>query len=176
MSTSSPSSHPAPAGVAIRPIRPDDLARELAFVQGLSRRTGYQRLMSSRRLTMAELRRFTTIDPEHEAALVAVADHGRRQVGVARYVEQETGEAEFALVLADDWQGRGLGRVLLEQLIDTARAHGLRALVGTTFSQNVPMLALARKLGFRTRRVPGNAIETELRLDLAEEGGQATLH
>lgn len=159
-------STPFTADVSIRPIRPEDLPRELAFARALSPRTGYQRLMSTRRMSMAELRRLTRIDPQHEAALVAVVDDGRRQVGVARFVEQEGGAAEFALVLADDWQGRGLGGALLRQLVDTARRRGLCALVGTTFSQNTAMLALARRLGFRTSRVPGQAIETQLRLEL----------
>src|SRR5712691_6374830 len=103
--------------ITIRPICAADLALEQEFVNGLSAPTGYQRLMSTRRPSLEELRRFTDIDYEREMALIAVTDaRGReRQVGVARYVKEEAspGDAEFAIVLSDDWQGRGLGAKLL---------------------------------------------------------------
>src|SRR5262245_57820147 len=99
--------------IAIRPISTADLPLEEEFVNGLSSRTGYQRLMSGRRLSHEELVRFTNVDPERELALIATAPAcgGVRQIGVARYVKGDAGsEAEFAIVLSDDWQGRGLGR------------------------------------------------------------------
>src|SRR5262245_56724801 len=101
----------APDGtpVTIRDISPDDLALEREFVDSLSSATGYQRLMSSRRLSAEELRRFTDIDPARERALIAVTrmDQSERQLGVARYVKTSRDQAEFAIVLRDDWQQRG---------------------------------------------------------------------
>jgi acetyltransferase len=156
--------------VTIRPIRAADLALEQEFVEGLSARTGYQRLMSARRPTLDELRRFTDIDPQRELALIAATpvEGKERQIGVARYVKEPSspGEAEFAIVLADDWQGRGLGKRLLSSLIAAAKKNGLRRLVGTALSMNTGMLALARKLGFTLAAAPGAATITSLTLDL----------
>jgi acetyltransferase len=156
--------------VLLRPIEPGDFELERQFVAGLSRNTGYQRLMSARRPTEAELRRWTDIDPELEGAMVATitVDGREQQIGVARYV-REPGEsaAEFAIVLGDAWQGAGLGRQLLSALIDHARQQGIGQLFGTTFSDNLGMLGLAQRLGFRRSRVAGAGFLTMLRLTLA---------
>ena len=155
--------------VTIRPICAADLALEQEFVNGLSPVTSYQRLMSGRRLSPEEVRRFTDIDYERELALIAaVRVQGReRQIGVARYVKESSpGDAEFAIVLSDDWQGRGLGAKLLASLVLAAKRRGLRRLVGTTMSQNDGMLALARKLGFKLAAEPRSATITNLTLDL----------
>ena len=157
--------------VTIRPISAADLALEQEFVDRLSASTGYQRLMSRRRPSLDELRRFTDINPERELALIAIAPvhGGERQIGVARYVKEEssTNDAEFAIVLSDDWQGRGLGTRLLGSLLVAAKSDGVRRLVGTTMSQNRGMLALASKLGFTLARDPSSASITNLTIDLA---------
>jgi acetyltransferase len=156
--------------ITIRPICAADLALEQEFVNGLSAPTGYQRLMSARRPSLEELVRFTDIDYERERALIATTPvHGReRQIGVARYVKESSpGDAEFAIVLSDDWQGRGLGTRLLVSLVVAAKSHGVRRLVGTTSSVNSGMLALARKLGFKLASDPRSATITNLTLDLA---------
>jgi len=156
--------------ITIRPIRAADLALEQAFVDGLSASTGYQRLMSARHPSLEELRRFTDINPERELALIATmpVQGGERQIGVARYVKEESSpsDAEFAIVLSDDWQGRGLGTRLLASLLAAAKSDGVRRLVGTTMSENRGMLALARKLGFRLAPDPGSATITNLTMDL----------
>jgi RimJ/RimL family protein N-acetyltransferase len=155
--------------ITIRPICAADLALEQEFVNGLSVPTGYQRLMSARRPSLEELRRFTDIDHERELALIATASaQGReREVGVARYVKESSpGDAEFAIVLGDDWQGRGLGTRLLTSLLAAAKSHGVRRVVGTTLSENDGMLGLARKLGFKLARDPRSATITNLTLDL----------
>jgi RimJ/RimL family protein N-acetyltransferase len=156
--------------ITIRPIRAADLALEQEFVSGLSKSTGYQRLMSARSPSLEELVRFTDIDYERELALIATTPvQGReRQIGVARYVKESSpGEAEFAIVLSDDWQGGGLGTRLLTSLLVAAKGHGVRRLVGATLSVNTGMLALGRKLGFALASDPRSATITNLTLDLA---------
>lgn len=165
--------------ITIRPIRAADLGLEQEFVNGLSPHTGYQRLMSARRPSHEELVRFTDIDREREQALIATTtvDGRERQIGVARYVkESPPGDAEFAIVLSDDWQGRGVGSKLLKSLVAAARSDGVRRLVGTTLSTNRGMLVLAREFGFDVEKDPGSATVTNLTLDLAprpsdDEGG-----
>jgi acetyltransferase len=156
--------------VTIRPIRPTDLDLEAAFVNGLSKETGYRRLMSFRTPTPGELKQWTEIDPQRERALIAVTivDGVERQVGVARFVhDAQSGDAEFAIVLSDAWQGRGLGAELLRCLIAVAREHGVRRLVGITLATNAGMIALARKLGFATAEDAGDASVENLTLDLS---------
>ena len=157
--------------ITIRPISAADLALEQEFVDGLSASTGYQRLMSARRPSFEELRRFTDIDPERELALIAttLVEGRARQIGVARYVKEESSpsDAEFAIVLSDDWQGRGVGTRLLVSLLGAAMNHGVRRLVGMTMSENRGMLALGRKLGFRLAPDPDSATITNLTVELA---------
>ena len=87
---------------------------------------------------------------------------------MARYVKESSpGDAEFAIVLSDDWQGRGLGTRLLGSLLVAAKSDGVQRLVGTTMSENRGMLALARKLGFRLAKDPSSATITNLTMDLA---------
>ena len=164
----------APDGtpITIRPIRAADYELEQEFVGRLSPASGYQRLMSARRLSAEEIRRFTNIDTTREMALIATtrADGRERQIGVARYVKDDgaPGEAEFAIVLADDWQGRGLGKKLLASLLAAARVSGVRRAVATTLSTNDGMLALARRLGFTLSPNPAAPSTTNLTLELAE--------
>ena len=156
--------------LTIRPIRRSDLRLEAAFLSALSPATRYQRLLSARRLLPGELRRLTHIDYQREMALVAVAtvDGIEQAIGVARYVRDELDprSCEFAIVVADRWQGRGVGEKLLRSLLRVAVDEGFLVVTGMTLSSNGAMLALARKLGFAARREPGNATMTDLRRDV----------
>jgi acetyltransferase len=138
--------------VIIRPIRPEDAQIEVEFVRGLSAQTRYLRFMGSvKDLTPAMLARFTQVDYDREMALIAlVGDNGReRQIGVVRYIINPDGtSAEFAAVLSEAWQGRGLGRALMLKLIEIARARGLKILAGQVLAANPQMLELAGALGF----------------------------
>jgi acetyltransferase len=140
------------AEVTIRPIRPEDADIEREFVQSLSPEAKYLRFMSSLKdLSPAMLARFTQVDYDREMALVGVVeDKGREvQVGVARYATNPDGEScEFAVVVAESWQGRGLGRHLMLRLIGIAAARGLKTMTGFVLSHNTRMLGMARALGF----------------------------
>lgn len=155
--------------VTIRPIRPSDLTLEQNFIDGLSQHTAYQRLLSARRLSPEEVRRFMEIDVEREFALIAtiVVGGAEREIGVARYAREGASDAaEFAIVLSDDWQHRGLGRQLLARLIDAAKERGVRRLFGTSLSVNTAMIALAQSLGFTVGADRDLAAMTNLTLDL----------
>jgi GNAT superfamily N-acetyltransferase len=143
-------------GLTLRQIRQDDLSLLSEFVHGLSPATGYRRLLSGRTPTQEELRRWTAIDPLRECAIVALArEIGlERIVGVARYVMESPDDTDFAIVVADAWQRRGLGRELMRQLIEAARSHGIRTLSGMTLSTNHAMISLAREFGFRATHLP----------------------
>lgn len=148
-----------------RCIRAADFGILRSFVHQLSPATGYKRLLSPRMPTDDELRRWSAIDPACECAIVAIAgpEDQEELVGVARFVVESPGEADFAIVLADAWQGLGLGRELMSRLIDAARQYGLRRVSGEVLATNVGMLALARRFGFAVTR---SGIASTLRLDL----------
>jgi len=161
--------------VCIRPIRANDLALHSSFVAGLSTRTGYARLFSMRKPDDAELRRWTDIDHAREAALVATvlhADGSEEEVGVVRYVREESADgratAGFAVVIADAWQRRGLARELLQRLVAIARHDGIEVLTDLTQYDNRGMLTLARQLGFKVhRRAADGANVTRLTMELS---------
>ncbi len=145
--------------VVVRPIGPDDAAREQAFVQALSPRSRQQRFMHAiRELSPVQLARFTRPDPACEfalAALLRAADGVETQLAVARFVTgDDAGSCEFAIVVADAWQQRGLGHELMARLIEEATRRGLRRMVGRVLADNQGMLALARALGFSVAPAP----------------------
>ena len=136
------------ARVRIRPMRPEDVELEKRFFDRLSERSRFQRFMQYLpQLPPKILARFTQLDYDRELALVAL--HEGEFVAVGRYAPNRDGEtAEFALVVADDWQGRGIGRILLARLRDEARRAGYKALYGNILQANHEMLDLAQHLGF----------------------------
>jgi acetyltransferase len=158
--------------VRIRPIRPSDLELERRFVYGLSARSRYLRLLSGRQVQPGELERWTRIDPSRELALVALVGDGEdeEEVGLAQCVVDDAAEGrwDFAIVIADAWQGRGLGRALLARLVEAARDAGVRVLSGITLAENHGMILLARKLGFSVRREQGDATLLRIELPLAQ--------
>jgi len=146
------------SSASLRPIRPEDAEMEQEFVKNLSDNSRYFRFMNSvRELTPAMLARFTQIDYDREMAFVAVREEGGREIeiGVARYVANPDAQTcEFAIVVAEAWHGKGLGRRMLERLIEVARSRGLKAMVGHVLAVNQSMLALCGKLGFEVSDHP----------------------
>jgi len=157
--------------LTVRPICADDYRLELEFVRGLSARSAYQRLLSPRKLRAAELQRLVRIDYGRELALIATAvvDGQVRQIGVARYAPEPDGAScDFGIVVADAWQGRGLGEVLLRALVRAAALAGVPELSGLTLAANHAMRELARKIGFSVHRDPLDATVVQLRLPLPQ--------
>ena len=132
----------------VRPIRPDDAEREQRFFASLSERSRYQRFMQHLKgLSPQMLARFTQLDYDRELALVALKDG--EFVGVGRYAPTPDGStAEFALTVADAWQGKGIGHALLQRLTEAARRAGYQALEGAILNANRDMVELATHLGF----------------------------
>ena len=138
--------------VSLRLARRSDAGALQTFFSTLSPRSRLMRFHGVvNRVPDGVLRDFTTQVPLRQVALVAVAetDDGLPVLlAEARYVvEPDTRCAEFALAVADDWQGQGLGRALLQRLALHARAAGLAMLEGSVLPDKEPMLALVRDLG-----------------------------
>jgi acetyltransferase len=138
--------------ITIRPIRPEDAQIEQDFVRNLSDESKYFRFMQTlQELTPIMLVRFTQIDYDREMALIVVTQQDGKEIelGVARYAINPDGEScEFALVIADEWQHRGIAHRLMSCLMEAARAKGLKVIQGEVLSNNHNMLKLITKLGF----------------------------
>lgn len=151
---------------------PGDLEAEREFIHRLSPQSRYMRVFGPVQDPTAEvLEQLTRVDFDHAMALVAVVDlpdGSECQIGVARYhVPSDTRTGEFAIVVADDWQGSGVARALMRLLIESARAHHrLDALVGKALAGNERMIGLARALAFEVESDPDDAQLVQLRLSL----------
>jgi len=141
--------------VTIRPIRPEDGGIEQEFVRSLSDESRYYRFRETvRELSPRMLSHFTRVDYDRHMALIAVSERDGHeiQIGVARYVAGgDRQRCEFAIVIADDWQRKGLGARLMQVLMAAARAAGLREMYGEVLASNHKMLQLAARLGFSAR-------------------------
>ena len=160
----------------LRPIRHDDGEREEAFVRALSFESRYQRMLSGgTKVTPEWIDSMTHIDYRQHMAFVLTAGTGDAEqfIGVGRYVvDARTNDADVAIVLADAWQGRGLGRRLLAALVEHARDAGLREMVGYVLATNTIMLRLVRSMGFSISLEPGDATVRRIRRDLGTETPQ----
>jgi RimJ/RimL family protein N-acetyltransferase len=140
--------------ILVRPIRPDDKPLLEQGLHKLSETSVQRRFLTPKpRFTRAELRYLTEVDGRDHVALVAESpvQPARALLGVARYVRlsEDPGAAEVAVVVADDWQGRGIGSLLVEQLGPRARANGIERFTATMASDNVAAHRLMARL---TRR------------------------
>ncbi len=162
--------------ISVRPLRRADLEIESAFVRGLSPETRHNRLLGGAiNISREYIERLTTIDYAREMALAAIVmiDHSEVLIGVARYVmdgepADRPAPCEFAIVLADAWQGRGIGGHMMRKLISVARSRGIPQMYGEILSTNQGMLELVRKLGFRLQRHPQDATVMRAVLDLGQ--------
>ena len=155
--------------VFIRPIKPEDAPAFLDLFSTLSPTSVYYRFFSPMKsLSPSMLARFTQIDYDREIALVALEEGvaEERMLGVARVISDPDGKrAEFAVLVGDPWQGRGVGAGLLQRCLRIAKERGIKTIWGIVLRENTQMLALGRKLGFNASRTdePG---ELELTIDL----------
>jgi len=155
--------------VHLSPVRPQDADAERDFVGALSLTSRYRRFhFGLRELTPEQSRAMTEIDQHHHVAFVGRPSEGPQApiVADARYVlRADSADAEFAIAIADGWQGAGLGRALLTRLLAHAREQGVRRLFGEVLWSNPAMLALARSMGAQVMRNPGDA--TSVRVTFA---------
>jgi acetyltransferase len=158
----------------IRPLRHDDIERERAFIEGLSAQTLYLRLQySANHASERDLERLLDLDYFDRlaiAALVAARD-GERIVGVSRYARIDgSRRAECAIVVADEWQGRGLGSELMRALAGAAVERGIDGFEGTTLAANDRIAAWARRSGLAVQTQPNSGGLLQVQLDLRSLG------
>ncbi len=144
----------------IRPIRPEDAPLVVELFNTLSPQSIYFRFFSPlKTLPHHMLARFTQIDYDREIALVAVVqqDNRDRLLGVARVIpEHNRKQAEFAVLVADEHHGKGIGAALMKRCLEVSRPYRFERIKGLVLADNTKMMALGRKLGFVVQRVPGS--------------------
>lgn len=150
--------------VLIRPLEVRDAPALRAFFEHLSPESRYGRFQYVvKEVSPSLLRLLVETDPRSHVALVAT--HAGEVVGEARYVREGAG-AEFALAVADGWRRRGVGKRLLDALLDRARRDGLARLDGAVLAWNRAMLGFVEQAGFRVRAHPGDARLVRIELAL----------
>ena len=144
--------------IVVRPIRPEDAESEAKFIRGLSDQTKYFRFMNTfQELSQDMLVRFTQIDYHNEMALIAVTQNGGEdeQIGVARYMTNlDKTSCEFALVVSDQWQSKGIAHHLMRNLMEVARDRDLDVMEGQVLANNTRMLDLMGSLNFEISNDP----------------------
>jgi acetyltransferase len=160
--------------VSIRPIRPEDEPMMVDFHESLSERTVYQRYLQalnlSQRTAHERLTRICFIDYARQMALVAErtdpATGAKSIIGVGR-LQGLTGaaEAEYAIVVTDEYQKLGLGTELLRRLIEIGRAEGVKVITADILAENSAMQKVSEKLGFKLIRELGDTV-VSVRLEL----------
>ena len=159
--------------VTIRPIRPEDEPLMVNFHEGLSERSVYLRYFSplklQQRVAHSRLTRICFNDYDREIALVA-EEHGPKGdpqiIGVARLSKlHSTNAAEFAVVVIDKWQHKGLGTELTKRLVQIAKNEKLDRLIAYTLRENKEMQNMCKKVGFKVR-IPVGESESIIEMDL----------
>lgn len=154
--------------VEIRAQRPEDRDGLVAAVGRVSADSLYRRFFSRKReLSEQEIDFFANVDFVRHVSLVAVVPEGGRAtiIAGARYIVTEPGRAELAFVVVDEYQGQGIGSLLLRHLIAIAREAGLARLSAEVLPENTSMLKVFQKCGLpgRTRRDP-HSVRIDLEL------------
>ena len=124
--------------------------------------------------------RFTQVDYDRELALLALTDDaqspgGQSIVGIARFIANlDHASAEFAVVVTDAWQRRGVASQLMKALIACAAQKGLRSLHGVVLRSNQNMLRFVQRLGFVAKEDPADPDQVDVALSLPHTTGQGT--
>ena len=145
--------------VVIRPVMPEDAPLMQTMVKNLSEESRYFRYLSNiKQLPHNLLVRFTQLDYDREMAFVMVRrdeENKEEMLGVARYTtEPDDISCEFAVEVADDWQGNGIASILMQKLFIAAKEQGLDTMHGEVLSSNEQMRHFVKKMGFSVRKLP----------------------
>lgn len=161
------------APVEVRPVEPDDRAALVEGFERLSPESRYRRFFGPMpRLSDRDLDYLTRVDHHDHEALVAVDALTGDGIGVARYVRTGPDVAEPAIVVADDWQGRGVGGLLLDALAERATEEGVRRFEAPVLATNHEAIALLERLGRTTRRPDGREVQLSIELPAGAPAGR----
>jgi acetyltransferase len=155
----------AGANLLLRPIRPEDAQRMMAFyAQATPEDMRLRFFMSRREVPLSQLARLTQIDYDREMSFIALETQADGELALVAEVramcDPDNLQAEFAIQVAKTWQGKGLGLLMLNKLVAYLREHGTRELVGQCLRDNESMKALASRAGLSVRSGPDPGLLT----------------
>ena len=158
------------SSVLIRPLGPADRELLRSGFEHLSDRARYLRFQTPlTELSDDQLTYLTAVDHHDHEALVALDPDSGDAVGVARFVRVDDHVAECAIVVADDWQNRGVATQLLEALVERARAEEIDRFTALVLADNAEALSLFRRLGDTVHQTLGSQMELEITLPPAHQ-------
>jgi GNAT superfamily N-acetyltransferase len=154
--------------VLVRPVRPDDKPLFAAAWEAFGEESRYRRFMAAKQhLSTSELAHFTELDHVDHEAIGAVEPRTGAGLGVARYLRSphRPDTAEVAVAVVDEWQGRGLGGLLLRRLSNRAVANGITTFTASLLTDNRSMMRLFKRLGtVSVRKHGGSTMEIDVEL------------
>ena len=152
--------------VTLRPIECTDHSKFKEFFKALSPVSVHFRFLEIiKELPNEDVARYCDLDFNQEMAIVALPISGEKIISVARLIMSlKDRRGEFALVIADAWQGFGLGTELLAYLIKIARDYQLEELYCVLSSDNYKMIGLAEKFGLKVKSTDGDTLEMTLKM------------
>ncbi len=154
--------------ITLRPIKPEDEPLEFELFDTLSKESWRYRFFGPvKDVTHEDMVRFTNIDYRREMAIVGIVRDGskKKMIGVGRLITNpEKNDGEFAVLIGDPWQGKGLGEKLTDSIIGVAEDKKLEKIWGTILKNNTPMINLCRKLGFEIEKEDEDTVRATLRL------------
>lgn len=155
--------------VLLRPIRPEDEPLEHEMLTSLSAKTLKERFFQPIRQITHEMHiRLCNIDYEREMAIVAEITDGnkKRLIGIGRLImEPDLKKGEFAVIVHDAYQGKGLGYKLVDTIIGIGHEKGVEEIYGLVLSNNMNMLNMCKKLGFTIDPLKEGITKVTLRLN-----------
>jgi acetyltransferase len=138
--------------LTLRHIAPTDASKEQVFVHGLSPESSYRRFHGTiKDLSKKDVKKFTEPDARNAVAMVVLrsGEKGEEEIGVARYViDPDRTNCEFAIVVADAWQKRGIGRKLMNALISHLQVSRIKQISGSVIKSNSVMRKFIKQMGF----------------------------
>ncbi len=152
----------------IRPVRPEDEpAFHVAFAKLSPEDVRMRFFAPMKRLPHDMAARLTQIDYDREMAFVLERESDREILGVNRIVaDPDNRKAEFAVIVRSDLHGRGIGRMLMQRLVQYARNRGIGEMFGDILRENVTMITFMRELGFELKSIAESEAIVRARLDL----------
>ena len=153
----------------IRPIKPEDEPMEIQMFKEFSLKTQKHRFFREiKDITHEMMQRYTQIDYDREIALIAEIDENnkKKMVGVARLKTDPYNQtAEFAVVIVDKWQFKGLGNQFTDYILQIARERNIKKIYAKFLKENKPMISIFKKRNFQLTKLEKDKIFAELNLN-----------
>lgn len=158
--------------ILVRPVRPEDEPLYGPFLATVTQNDLRLRFFAPvKEFGHSFIARFTQIDYARAMAFIAIEESSGKMLGVVRlHADADYDSGEYAVLVRSDLQGRGLGYLLMQMIIEYARAEGLKTIEGQVLSENNAMLAMCRELGFAIATDPRDPDTCVVKLAIRELG------